>query len=311
MSQLVQRKAKDIFYLEIKEDEKKLVLAAREGRITVIIGLLSTNMLDINRWSHIDHHDDEYPEEGEYYTATPLFEAAKNGHIDTVRLLLEKGAKPNIPDEYGDSPLKAAAGKGHKEVVQMLLDIGADPNISNRRGVTPLHTASRGGHIDIVQMLLHIGADPNITNGGGGAPLSWAFINEQNDIEDVLLENGARPVVLDRPYIELKLLMAIDKGNARDVKSHLLSGVDINFGQSEPLRQAVQAGHKNIVVLLLSNGANPNHHIDHGHVGMAESPLTMALKKDKKDLVQILLDAGAEPNEEEQEKIKEWGCFDF
>ena len=57
MSQLVQRKAKNIFNVEIKEDEKKLVLAAREGRITVIIGLLSTNMLDINLRSHIDCYD--------------------------------------------------------------------------------------------------------------------------------------------------------------------------------------------------------------------------------------------------------------
>merc|ERR1712038_786263 len=101
--------------------------------------------------------------------------------------------------------------------------------------------------------------------------------------------------------------MAIDKGNAKDVKSHLLSGVDINFGQSEPLREAVWAGHKNIVVLLLSNGANPNHHIEHGYaMGMEGSPLTMALKEYKKDLAQILLDAGAEPNDEERQKMDEW-----
>ena len=43
-SELVQRKAKDIFSVEIEEDGKKLTLAAREGRITIIIGLLSTSM---------------------------------------------------------------------------------------------------------------------------------------------------------------------------------------------------------------------------------------------------------------------------
>ena len=37
-------------------------------------------------------------EEEEHYIATPLFEAAKNGHTDIVRILLDKGAKPNIPD---------------------------------------------------------------------------------------------------------------------------------------------------------------------------------------------------------------------
>ena len=92
MSELVQRKAKDIFYAEIEEDNKKLVRAAREGRMTIIIGLLSTNMVNINIDPHIG---DEYSDD---YTATPLFEAAKNGHTDILRILLDKGAKPNIPD---------------------------------------------------------------------------------------------------------------------------------------------------------------------------------------------------------------------
>ena len=103
------------------------------------------------------------------------------------------------------------------------------------------------------------------------------------------------------------MLIAIDKGNAREVESHL-SEVDINFGQSDPLREAVEAGHKNIVVLLLSKGANPNYHTDWGVEG---SPLTMATDSDKKDLAQILLDAGAEPSEKDKEKMEAWGCFDF
>ena len=78
-----------------------------------------------------------------------------------------------------------------------------------------------------------------------------------------------------------------------------------------PLEWALIRNSKNIVVLLLSNGANPNHHIDHGYVGNEGSPLTMAIKDDKKDLVQILLDAGAKTNEEDQEDLEQWGCFDF
>ena len=63
MSELVHRKAKDIFYAEIEEDEKKLVRAAREGRMTIIIGLLSTNMVNINKRSNIDNYDDEEDED--------------------------------------------------------------------------------------------------------------------------------------------------------------------------------------------------------------------------------------------------------
>ena len=41
MSKLVQSKAKNLFSEEIKEDGKKLVRAAREGKMTIIIRLLS------------------------------------------------------------------------------------------------------------------------------------------------------------------------------------------------------------------------------------------------------------------------------
>ena len=338
MSELVRRKAKDIFHVEIEEDEKKLVLAAREGRMKIIMGLLSTNIVDINMDSNIDCYDDS---DEEYYMATPLFEAARNGHMDIVCLLLDKGAKPNIPDSYGTSPLMAAIAKGHKEVVKLLIDSGADPNwvdedkwsplrvaaakgheevvkllidngadpnIIDANGDTALHVAASMGHIGIIQLLLNIGADPNVSDCNGETPLYAAFEAGHDNVEHLLLEKGARP---NKEYYEQKLLMAIEEGSARDVRNHLLSGVNINFDQSRPLKEAVRTGHKDILVLLLSNGANPNNHIDHGYVGMEESPLTMAIKEDKKDLVQILLDVGAKTNEEDRGDLEEWGCFDF
>ena len=275
MSELVRRKAMGIFYAEIEEDEKKLVRAAREGRMTIITGLLSTNMLNINKYSSIDNYDDDDEEEEdsdeeEYYTATPLFEAAKNGRMDIVRLLLDRGAKPSIPRGHGNSPL---------------------------------HTAAKQGHIGIAQLLLNNGADPNLENDHGETPLYVAFQNDHDNVEHLLLEKGARP---PKEYFEQKLLLAIEHGNTRDVGNQLLSGVNINFDQSEPLRAAVRIGHKDIVVLLLSNGADPNPGDDY-----EESPLTTALELEQKDLAQILLDAGAVPNEEDKVTMEEWGCFKF
>ena len=104
------------------------------------------------------------------------------------------------------------------------------------------------------------------------------------------------------------MLMAIEKGNARDVRNYLLSGVNINFDQSQPLSEAVRIGHKDMVVLLLSNGANPNPNMEYLY---EESPLTIALELEENDLAQILLDAGAVPNEEDKVKMEEWGCFEF
>jgi len=187
MSELVQRRAKDIFSVEIEEDEKKLVMAAREGRITIIKGLLATNMVNINKLSNIDQDCEDED------TATPLFEAAKNGHTVIVRLLLDKGAQPDIPNDNGDCPLKAAAEMGHKEVVKLLIDSGADPNSVDVDKYTALHFAAIFGHYDVIQKLLDIGADPNISNRWGHTPLHNAVRIGHKNTAVLLLTNGAIP----------------------------------------------------------------------------------------------------------------------
>ena len=57
--------------------------------------------------------------------------AAAKGHIEIVKLLLERGADPNLPEEgiapYGHA-LYAAASNGHFEIAKLLLEHGAYPN---------------------------------------------------------------------------------------------------------------------------------------------------------------------------------------
>ena len=66
--------------------------------------------------------------------------AAKGGHVDAVRLLLEHGADPNAR-EAGDNtyPLHWAAAHGRLETVRALLDAGGDVHGTGRRARTRRH----------------------------------------------------------------------------------------------------------------------------------------------------------------------------
>jgi len=57
---------------------------------------------------------------------------------ELVRLLLAKGADPNLTDKRGNTPLMMAASKCDAELIQLLLDAGADPNAKNQAGLVAL-----------------------------------------------------------------------------------------------------------------------------------------------------------------------------
>jgi len=104
---------------------------------------------------------------------TPMMFAAQQGDVDSARILLRGGAKPNdAQPRTGLTPLMIASAMGHTTTVDLLLDNGANPNLVDGNGYTSLHRvvrdsdygidlASKDKVLTIVKSLLKHGANPN------------------------------------------------------------------------------------------------------------------------------------------------------
>jgi ankyrin repeat protein len=127
--------------------------------------------------------------------ALGLFEAAVVGEAAVVRRKLAEGWE--IEDKSGDgyTPLHLAAYFGRLEVARLLLERGADPNVvaSNDSRVTPLHSAVSARRRDVAGLLLAHGASANAVQKGGWTPLHSAAHNGDEAIVDLLLLRGADP----------------------------------------------------------------------------------------------------------------------
>ncbi|XP_067662753.1 ankyrin-3-like [Haliotis asinina] len=99
------------------------------------------------------------------YGYTPLTEAAKHGNVDTLKMLIRKGADVNMEDGKGFTALHRAAGRnGSVECVTALLEAGALVNKRASDSRTPLMEAER---LDIVQKLVAAKCDINATDEDG------------------------------------------------------------------------------------------------------------------------------------------------
>ena len=225
------------------------------------------------------------------WTYTPLTWAARNGHDEVVKILLEQeGVSPEKADWDNRTPLSYAACNGHQEVVKILLareEVG--PDKPDNYGRTPLSHAAETGHEGVMKILLaREEVNPDEPDDDGGTPLSLAaWSGHEGAVEILLAREEVNP---DEPddYGQTPLSFAAKAGR-EGVMKILLARKEANPDKPDndgrtPLSWAAWSGHEGAVEILLEreevNPETPD--ID------GQTPLSLATSYGHRRVVSLL-----------------------
>jgi ankyrin repeat protein len=150
-----------------EERETPLMYAAAAGRSGMVVFLLKKGA-DINAVS-ANGETALVRAAGETETArilldhganvelgAPLIHASYAGYLDTVKLLLTKGANPNAQLLDGDTALIATVVQGtsrSKEIIKELIAAGARVEPKNKQGKTAEMLATENNRADLAELL--------------------------------------------------------------------------------------------------------------------------------------------------------------
>ena len=178
-------------------------------------------------------HEDPQLSKGGF---TALMFAARAGDLDSARVLLDARATLNHSSPIYGNALLVAIVNGHEPVARVLLERGADPNVTDEWGFTPLHWALRDGITAIgmprgalpndgawikpsmpglVGPLLARGANPNARVTKGLPPLSYLpFAREDINRLPYLRQPGATPFLLAAAAADAESMRALAAAGA-------------------------------------------------------------------------------------------------
>jgi uncharacterized protein len=162
---------------------------------------------------------------------TPLLFAARQGDVESAKVLLAAGANVDDTSASGTSALVVAAHSDQPALALLLLDHGANPDAADA-GYSALHAAVLRGDRELAKALLAHGANPNFEMTKG-TPVR--YISQDYALNVAVL--GATPYWLAARFAETDMMRAL-----------AASGAD-------PLH-AIKDGTTPLIAALLGSGGN-------------------------------------------------------
>jgi hypothetical protein len=118
---------------------------------------------------------------------TPLMLACQKGYLNTVKHLIDSGAKIEARDRFKRTPLIHACMCGNADIVSYLLRLGVNANVFDSSLNTALHYSIAYGWYFCVQLLLEAGANLNCVNSMQTTCLAAGFLKGHYGLCDYLL----------------------------------------------------------------------------------------------------------------------------